>query len=164
MRTRREWLGGAAVVAGVAALGGRTVLSPAHAVDAGSFPVQHTDAEWRRLLTPGAYQVLRQQGTEFPGSSPLDHQAGAGRYSCAGCDRPLFDAATKFDSGTGWPSFYQPLADAVGTSSDTSFFGQRTEVHCAGCGGHLGHVFSDGPRPTGLRYCMNGVALRFHAA
>ena len=118
-----------------------------------TFAVTHTDAEWRRLL--------RQQGTEAPGSSPLDHEFGAGRYDCAGCALPLFASPTKFDSGTGWPSFYAPLVHAVSTASDDSFLMERTEVHCSRCGGHLGHVFDDGPKPTGLRYCMNGVALSF---
>jgi peptide-methionine (R)-S-oxide reductase len=107
------------------------------------------------------FRVLRQQGTEMPESSPLDHQYASGRYLCAGCALPLFASATKFDSGTGWPSFYAPLKDAVVTEVDGSMFMQRTEVHCSQCGGHLGHVFDDGPKPTGLRYCMNGVALNF---
>ena len=129
---------------------------------ADTFTVTHTDDEWRKLLTPEQYRVLRQEGTEAPESSPLDHQFAAGRYDCAGCALPLFSSATKFDSGTGWPSFYQPLENAVATRSDTSLFMERTEVHCRRCGGHLGHVFDDGPKPTGLRYCMNGVALTFH--
>jgi peptide-methionine (R)-S-oxide reductase len=128
------------------------------------FTVVHTEDEWRKLLSPEAFYVLRQQGTERPESSPLDHQFAAGRYDCAGCALPLFDASTKFDSGTGWPSFYQPLPNAVSTTDDTSMFMQRTEVHCRRCGGHLGHVFDDGPKPTGLRYCMNGVALTFQPA
>ena len=126
-----------------------------------AFSVTHTDGEWRRLLSPDSYVVLRQQGTEAPGSSPLDHEFSAGRYDCAGCALPLFSSTTKFDSGTGWPSFYQPLANAVSTQSDDSFLMERTEVHCSRCGSHLGHVFDDGPKPTGLRYCMNGVALTF---
>ena len=125
------------------------------------FKVTHTDAEWRARLTPAQYDVLRKEGTEMPESSPLDHQFAAGRYLCAGCTQPLFASDTKFDSGTGWPSFYAPLAGAVQTRSDGSLFMQRTEVHCSQCGGHLGHVFDDGPKPTGLRYCMNGVALSF---
>jgi len=129
---------------------------------ADTFTVTHTDDEWRKLLTPEQYRVLRQEGTEAPESSPLDHQFAAGRYDCAGCALPLFSSATKFDSGTGWPSFYQPLEHAVSTHTDTSLFMERTEVHCSRCGGHLGHVFDDGPKPTGLRYCMNGVALTFH--
>ena len=124
-------------------------------------PVVHTDAEWRKLLSPEAYDVLRQEGTEAPFSSPLDHETRAGTYACAGCDLPLFSSKTKYDSGTGWPSFWAPLPGAIATKRDTSLMMERTEVHCARCAGHLGHVFDDGPRPTGLRYCMNGVALRF---
>ena len=117
--------------------------------------------EWHKLLSDAAYNVLRNHGTEYPGSSPLDHETRPGIYHCAGCELALFDSKTKFDSGTGWPSFYEPLAHAVETSQDNSLFMARTEVHCRRCGGHLGHVFDDGPKPTGLRYCMNGVALRF---
>jgi peptide-methionine (R)-S-oxide reductase len=126
------------------------------------FPVMHTDAEWQKLLSPAAYDVLRDQGTEAPFSSPLDTETRAGLYACAGCALPLYASATKFDSGTGWPSFWQPLKGAVETSDDSSLGMDRTEVHCSRCGGHLGHVFPDGPQPTGLRYCMNGVALSFH--
>ena len=140
------------------------MLGGLRAARASGYAVMHTEAEWRRLLTPAQFAVLRQQATEPAGSSPLDHLFAPGRYDCAGCDQHLFDAAAKFDSGTGWPSFYQPLPGAVGTSEDDSLFMQRTEVHCARCGGHLGHVFPDGPKPTGLRYCMNGVALKFVAA
>jgi peptide-methionine (R)-S-oxide reductase len=120
-----------------------------------------TDDEWRQRLTPEQYRVLRQHGTERAGTSPLDREKRAGVFACAGCGQKLFSSETKFDSGTGWPSFFQPLDQAVGTSTDRSFFMKRTEVHCARCGGHLGHVFEDGPQPTGLRYCMNGVAMRF---
>jgi peptide-methionine (R)-S-oxide reductase len=134
------------------------------AVAADRFEVSYTEAEWRRRLDPAAFDVLRQQGTEFPGSSPLDEQFKAGVYDCAGCDLAVFPASTKFDSGTGWPSFYAPIQGAVLTSSDRSLIEQRTEVHCRRCGGHLGHVFNDGPKPTGLRYCMNGVALAFRPA
>ncbi|HEY0270590.1 MAG TPA: peptide-methionine (R)-S-oxide reductase MsrB [Sphingomonas sp.] len=119
------------------------------------------DAQWRARLSPAAYHVLREAGTEMPGSSPLNDQHGKGLFACAGCALPLFSSATKFDSGTGWPSFYDHLPAAIGERRDTSLGEPRTEVHCARCAGHLGHVFDDGPRPTGLRYCMNGVALRF---
>jgi peptide-methionine (R)-S-oxide reductase len=129
-----------------------------------TFPVQHSDAEWRKLLTPAQFEVLRQEGTEPPFSSPLDHETRAGTYDCAGCRHALFSSATKYDSGTGWPSFWKPLDNAVATRRDTSLFMVRTEVHCARCGGHLGHVFHDGPAPTGLRYCMNGLALSFEPA
>jgi len=123
--------------------------------------VTHTDAEWRKLLSPQAYDVLRHEGTEMAFSSPLDEEKRAGTYSCAGCDLALYSSKTKFDSGTGWPSFWAPLPHAVATRTDTSLGMARTEVHCTRCAGHLGHVFDDGPKPTGLRYCMNGVALRF---
>ena len=123
-----------------------------------------SDAEWRKRLTPAQYNVLRNHGTERAGSSPLNNEHRKGIFACAGCDLPLFSSETKFHSGTGWPSFYQPLPGAVGTKSDRSFFMTRTEVHCSRCLGHLGHVFEDGPPPTGLRYCMNGVALKFEPA
>ncbi len=135
----------------------------AHAGDQGEFEVTHTDAEWQKLLTPEQYYVLRQHGTERAGTSPLDHEKRAGIFHCAGCDLPVYSSETKFDSGTGWPSFWQPLDNAIGTSEDKSLFFTRTEVHCRRCGGHLGHVFEDGPPPTGLRYCMNGVAMTFVA-
>jgi peptide-methionine (R)-S-oxide reductase len=128
---------------------------------AATFEITRTDEEWKRLLSPEQHYVLRQHGTERAGTSPLDKQYGPGTYACAGCELPLFSSATKCNSGTGWPSFYAPLENAVGTSTDRSFFVERTEVHCRRCGGHLGHVFDDGPKPTGLRYCMNGVALKF---
>ena len=127
------------------------------------FDVAMSDEEWRRKLTPEQYRVLRQHGTERAGTSPLDKKYDPGIYHCAGCGQPLFAATTKFNSGTGWPSFYAPLDDAIETTSDRSFFMVRTEVHCRRCGGHLGHVFDDGPQPTGLRYCMNGVSLDFAA-
>ena len=129
-----------------------------------TFPVRHTDAEWRARLGPEAYDVLRHAGTETAFSSPLDHETRPGTYACAGCALAVYDAKTKFDSGTGWPSFYEPLPHAIDTSSDDSLMMARTEVHCSRCGGHLGHVFDDGPRPTGLRYCMNGIALTFRPA
>jgi len=123
-----------------------------------------SDAEWRKRLTPAQYNVLRNHGTERPGSSALLHEKRKGIFVCAGCVLPLFASSTKFESGTGWPSFYAPLPNAVGTTTDRSFFMTRTEVHCSRCLGHLGHVFDDGPPPTGLRYCMNGVALKFEPA
>jgi peptide-methionine (R)-S-oxide reductase len=125
------------------------------------FEVQRTDAEWRRLLTGMQYEVLRRGATERAFSSPLNDEHRSGQFSCAGCQLPLFSSKTKFDSGTGWPSFYAPLERAVVNVTDTTFGMLRTEVQCRRCGGHLGHVFDDGPRPTGLRYCMNGVAMTF---
>jgi peptide-methionine (R)-S-oxide reductase len=135
----------------------------ARKTDDKTFEVTRSDAEWRAQLTPEQYRVLREHGTERAGTSPLDKQYAKGTFSCAGCGLPLFASDTKFDSRTGWPSFWKPIDDAVGTSSDRSFFMVRTEVHCRRCGGHLGHVFDDGPAPTGLRYCMNGAALSFKA-
>lgn len=129
-----------------------------------SYAVSHSDAEWRRLLTPAQYEVLREAGTEAPWSSPLLNEHRPGRFACAGCDTAAFDAATKFESGTGWPSFYRALPHAVQERADNTLGMDRTEVLCATCGSHLGHVFDDGPPPTGLRYCMNGVALSFHPA
>jgi len=128
------------------------------------FEIEKTDAEWRAQLTPQQYEILRKEGTERPGSSPLLKEHRKGTFACAGCDLPLFSSDTKFESGTGWPSFYQPLPDAIETKTDRMFFMTRTEVHCRRCLGHLGHVFDDGPKPTGLRYCMNGVSLKFAPA
>jgi peptide-methionine (R)-S-oxide reductase len=128
------------------------------------FPVTHTDAEWRKLLTPEQYHVLREHGTERPGSCALNYESRPGSFTCAGCGQKLFQSGTKFDSRTGWPSFNTPIEGAVETSVDRSLWAVRTEVHCSNCGGHLGHVFDDGPAPTGLRYCMNGVAMDFQPA
>jgi len=127
----------------------------------GKFEITKTEEEWRKLLTPAQFNVLRKHGTEPPFTSPLDKTYEPGLYSCAGCDLPLFSSDTKYDSKTGWPSFWKPLDDAIRTKADWSLFVPRTEVHCRRCGGHLGHVFEDGPKPTGLRYCMNGVAMKF---
>jgi peptide-methionine (R)-S-oxide reductase len=127
-----------------------------------SFPVALSEEEWRKKLSPAQFRVLREHGTERAGSSPLDKQYGAGVYHCAGCGQPLFSSTGKFNSGTGWPSFSAPIDNAVETETDRSFLMTRTEVHCSRCGGHLGHVFDDGPQPTGQRYCMNGVSLEFH--
>jgi peptide-methionine (R)-S-oxide reductase len=136
----------------------------AAAAEAATYEVVHTDEEWRKLLTPSQYAVLRKEGTERPFSSPLNDEHRAGIFACAGCELDAFSSTTKFDSHTGWPSFWQPLPNAVAQTEDKSFGMTRTEVHCRRCGGHLGHVFDDGPKPTGLRYCMNGLALKFTPA
>jgi peptide-methionine (R)-S-oxide reductase len=125
------------------------------------FAVEKSQEEWRRELSTDQFCVLREHGTERAGSSPLNKEHRTGIFHCAACDQPLFESGTKFESGSGWPSFFQPIAGAVATSEDSSHFMRRTEVHCSRCGGHLGHVFPDGPKPTGERYCMNGVALKF---
>ena len=125
------------------------------------FAITKTEQEWKAILSPEQFRVLRQHGTERAGTSPLDKEYSQGTFVCAGCGTPLFSSETKFNSGTGWPSFFAPLDGAIATSVDRSFFMKRVEVHCSQCGGHLGHVFEDGPAPTGLRYCMNGVALNF---
>jgi peptide-methionine (R)-S-oxide reductase len=161
--TRRVFLG-AGLLAGLSA-GLGSLLTTTSGVTAAAaqerFDVVHSDAEWRSLLGANSYAVLRQEATERPYSSPLNAQHGAGVFACAGCARPLFSSKTKFESHTGWPSFWKPLENAVLTREDTTFGMRRTEVHCQRCGGHLGHVFDDGPKPTGLRYCMNGAAMNF---
>jgi peptide-methionine (R)-S-oxide reductase len=163
MLTRRHLLIGGISAAALAVL--YRVAAPVTSVRAaGIFAVMHSEEEWRKLLSPAQYNVLREEGTEPPGSSPLLDEHRAGTFNCAGCALPLFSSTTKFDSGTGWPSFWAPLDGAVGTTMDHSLFMERTEVHCSRCGGHLGHVFDDGPKPTGLRYCMNGLALTFAPA
>ena len=152
-------VGGGGILAGLALLwtGRASEAAPK------KFEFALSDAEWRKRLSPMQYRVLRQSDTERAGSSPLDREKRKGVFRCAGCALPLFSSAAKFDSGTGWPSFFQPLPNAVGLRSDNTLFMRRTEVHCRRCGGHLGHVFDDGPRPTGKRYCMNGAALAFVA-
>lgn len=163
--TRRQL--NAAALGSLAALGGAALIfrhGPASATDkpAKKFEIERTPEEWRKLLTPEQYNVLRAHGTERPFSHPYDKLYDAGVYNCAGCDLPLYASATKYDSRTGWPSFWQPLENAIGTKEDrTLWLMVRTEVHCRRCGGHLGHVFDDGPKPTGRRYCMNGVAMKF---
>lgn len=132
------------------------------AAPSADFPIQRSEAEWRQSLAPAAYKVLREHGTERAGTSPLNAEKRAGTFACAGCGTPVFASDTKFESGTGWPSFTSPIEPNVGETVDNSFFMRRVEVHCAACGGHLGHVFPDGPAPTGLRYCINGVSLEFH--
>jgi peptide-methionine (R)-S-oxide reductase len=163
--SRRRFLqvGGAAAV--LAALGIYTMRArQTGAVESEAFEVTHTDEEWKKILTPNQFKVLREAATERPYSSPLNDEHRHGIFSCAGCDLDLYSSETKFESGTGWPSFYEPLENAIGTTRDTSLFMVRTAVHCRRCGGHLGHVFDDGPKPTGLRYCMNGLAMKFRAA
>jgi peptide-methionine (R)-S-oxide reductase len=155
MVTRRRFLVGG--TAGVVALG----MCEGLVLAAGQFEVTKSDTEWRKILTPDQYAVLRHESTERPFSSPLDKEKRRGTFACAGCGLELFSSTTKFDSGTGWPSFWTPLDKAVGIKRDMSLGMARTEVHCRRCGGHLGHVFDDGPKPTGLRYCMNGLAMVF---
>jgi peptide-methionine (R)-S-oxide reductase len=151
--------------AGVAALAPLFLRGMARpAVAASTFPVMHTDEEWHKMLTGDQYAVLREAATEYPYSSPLLHEERKGRFACAGCNQEAFSSETKFDSGTGWPSFWTFIDGAVGTTEDRSMGMVRNAVHCSRCGGHLGHVFPDGPKPTGLRYCMNGVAMTFHQA
>lgn len=161
MTNRRHFLtAGLGIAAALPVL--RSLAAPAQAATKAKFEYTLTDAQWRKKLSPDAYAVLRQEATERPFTSALNDEHRAGTFACKGCALPLFTAKTKFDSGTGWPSFYAPLANAVGTNVDNSIpMMTRTETHCRRCGGHLGHVFDDGPQPTGLRYCMNGVALTF---
>ena len=144
--------------------GWRGLFSSAPAQAARAYEVTLSDADWKKRLKPDQYQILRKAGTERPYTSALNQEKRAGVYSCAGCALPLFSSSTKFESGTGWPSFWQPLEQAVVEESDTTLFIKRTEVLCRRCGGHLGHVFDDGPKPTGLRYCMNGIAMNFKAS
>jgi peptide-methionine (R)-S-oxide reductase len=137
------------------------LTSGAAAFARNAFPVTKSDAEWRRILPPAAYRVLREEDTEPPFSSPLNKEKRRGNFLCAGCGQKLFNSATKYESGTGWPSFYAPIRGGIGTKMDYGLHLPRVEVHCSNCGGHIGHVFDDGPKPTGKRYCMNGVAMKF---
>lgn len=159
MPTRRQILNDS--FRGAAALSAASLLGHSAARAATDDQINRPDAEWKKLLTADQYAVLRQDGTERPFTSALLHEERAGNFACAGCDLPLFSSKTKFDSGTGWPSFWAPLDNAIVTKQDTSFGMTRTAVTCRRCAGHLGHVFDDGPKPTGLRYCMNGLALKF---
>jgi peptide-methionine (R)-S-oxide reductase len=162
--SRRDMVVRGAGAAVGAAVMGLSDTAPAQVASRGKFEMVKSDEEWRQELTSEQYGVLRRHQTERPWTSPLNKEHRPGTYVCAGCGLPLFSASTKFESGTGWPSFWAPIEGAIATSEDRSFFFlARTEVHCARCGGHLGHVFNDGPQPTGLRYCMNGVALNFRA-
>jgi peptide-methionine (R)-S-oxide reductase len=160
MLSKRRFLTSAAAAAGYLAFAacGRRGAS---AAPAETFEITKTEAQWRAILTPEEFAVLREEHTERPGSSPLNDEHRRGTYVCGGCELPLYTSETKFESGTGWPSFTAPIANAVRTRPDRGLLGTRTEVHCRRCGGHLGHVFEDGPPPTGLRYCMNGVAMNF---
>jgi peptide-methionine (R)-S-oxide reductase len=157
MIDRRTLLGSAGVAAVALVFLGRS----GHAAPSGHFEVNHTPAEWQHILGPQRYAILREASTERAFTSPLLNEHRRGTFTCAGCDLPLFSSAAKYDSGTGWPSFWRPLPNAIVTRSDRSLIMERTEVLCRRCGGHLGHVFADGPKPTGLRYCMNGLALKF---
>ena len=152
--TRRQMLAAGGAATALAVIGSARAAT-------GNFEFTLSDAEWKKRLSPAAYAVLRKEATETPGSSKLLKEHRPGIFACAGCSLPLFSSKTKYDSGTGWPSFWQPLPKAVGTSSDRLLGFERVEVHCRRCGGHLGHVFDDGPKPTGKRYCMNGVAMTF---
>ena len=163
IQRRNVLLGGSAIAVLSAFALLRPMNGPAEAAE-GDFPYKLTDDEWKAKLSPEAYDVLRHEGTERPFTSPLNDEHATGTFICAGCDQPLFASETKFDSGTGWPSFYTFIEGGIATSVDDSLFMQRTEVHCSNCGGHQGHVFDDGPQPTGLRYCINGVSLKFQAA
>jgi peptide-methionine (R)-S-oxide reductase len=158
---RRDFLSSAMAAFGLAATAGFAGAAQKGKKAAETFEVTKTEEEWRKILNPNQFQILRKHATEPAGTSPLNNEHRKGIFYCAGCDLPLFSSDKKFDSGTGWPSFWEPLPGAIGTSDDRSYMMLRTEVHCHRCGGHLGHVFDDGPRPTGLRYCMNGGAMVF---
>lgn len=157
--TKRGFLGSLTAAMGIFGVAGCSRVEEASAAE--RFEITKTAEEWKRQLGPARYAVLREEDTERPGSSPLDREKRKGTFVCAGCALPLYSSETKYDSKTGWPSFYRPLPNAVRTKPDRGIFGTRTEVHCRRCGGHLGHVFDDGPAPTGKRYCMNGLAMNF---
>ena len=165
MMTKRQFLLSGVAVAGLAALGVRFGMGRAQSeTSAEAFEVTKTEAEWRAILSPEQYSVLREEATESPGTSELLNEHRKGTFACAGCDLPVFESDKKFDSGTGWPSFWAEIEGNVAFKEDNSFFMKRTEEHCRRCGGHLGHVFDDGPPPTGKRHCINGVSLVFHPA
>jgi len=164
MNRRDVIFGSATALAALAGIAAILRMSRSEPAQAETFEITRTDADWRSILSEQQFAVLRQEDTEYPGSSPLLHETRKGNFSCAGCDLPLYSSQTKFDSGTGWPSFWEALPDAVGLKVDNSLFMARTEVHCRRCSGHLGHVFDDGPPPTGMRHCINGVALTFKPA
>jgi peptide-methionine (R)-S-oxide reductase len=159
MMTKRTFLAGAAAAAGAGLVG--IFATRGSSAPTGTFEIDLTADQWRERLSPAQFRVLREQGTERPKSSPLNDEHRPGTYVCAGCELPVFNAADKFESGTGWPSFIRAIPANVGTQPDPGLFGTRTEVHCRRCGGHLGHVFDDGPPPTGQRWCMNGIAMNF---
>lgn len=163
MIDRRIFVAGGVAGVGALAIGG-LLLRRGHAEEPRVFEVAYSDEQWRERLTSEQFYILREHGTERPYTSPLNNEERDGTFLCAGCGHALFSSDTKYDSGTGWPSFWEPMDAAIGTQEDRSFFMARTEVHCARCGGHLGHVFEDGPPPTGLRYCINGIALAFSPA
>ncbi len=161
---RRMFLAGSCLAVAVTTVLGAGTRAAYAVMPGGRFAVSHSEDEWRKLLTPEQYHILREEGTEYPGTSALLNEHRQGRFACVGCDQDLFSSDTKFDSGTGWPSFWAPLKNAVGRMRDTSLGMVRDAVYCARCGGHLGHVFDDGPKPTGLRYCMNGLVMKFRPA